>query len=177
MNRVNLMTLPGVVPAKAESPDWLAALRGHLTVIAGGNLLWETLHLPLYTLWQTGTTDAKVFAVLHCTGGDLLIALASLTLALVLVGDRRWPEVGFWRVGALTLLFGLGYTIFSEWLNIVIRASWAYSDWMPVVPILGMEVGLSPLLQWLVVPGLALAWARRSDTVSLAPAAERKNLT
>jgi hypothetical protein len=30
-------------------------------------------------------------------------------------------------------------------LNIVVRRSWAYSDWMPVI--LLMETGLSPLLQ------------------------------
>ena len=53
-----------------------------------------------------------------------------------------------------TLAFGIGYTIYSEWLNVNVRGSWAYSDLMPVVPVI--ETGLAPLLQWVVVPTLAL---------------------
>jgi hypothetical protein len=34
-----------------------------------------------------------------------------------------------------------------------------YTDAMPLVPPLG--TGLSPLLQWLVVPSLGLRWAAR----------------
>jgi hypothetical protein len=48
---------------------------------------------------------------------------------------------------------GVGYTIFSEWLNIVVREAWAYRDIMPVIPII--DAGLTPFLQWLVVPTAA----------------------
>jgi len=54
------------------------------------------------------------------------------------------------------------YTIFSEWLNIVVRASWAYSPLMPVVHLI--NIGLSPLLQWIVIPAAALYAARRAGT-------------
>jgi hypothetical protein len=64
-------------------------------------------------------------------------------------------------VAALTIVLGVSYTIFSEWLNIVMRAAWAYSDLMPVVSLFGFEVGLSPLVQWIVVPSVAFWWARR----------------
>ena len=53
------------------------------------------------------------------------------------------------------IVLGAGYTIFSEWLNVQIRRSWSYTAAMPVLPFLG--TGLTPLFQWLVVPGLALA--------------------
>jgi len=49
---------------------------------------------------------------------------------------------------------GVAYTIFSEWLNVEIRRSWSYTAAMPVLPWLG--TGLTPLLQWVIVPGLAL---------------------
>jgi hypothetical protein len=62
------------------------------------------------------------------------------------------------------LAFGLGYTVVSEWLNIVVRRSWAYSSLMPVVSLFGFGIGLSPLLQWIVVPTLALYAARRATT-------------
>jgi hypothetical protein len=53
------------------------------------------------------------------------------------------------------IMLGAAYTVFSEWLNIDIRRSWSYTAAMPVFPLLG--TGLTPLLQWLVVPGLAFA--------------------
>lgn len=116
--------------------------------------------LPLYTIWRTGSLGEKAFAVLHYTGGDLLIGLSALTVALVLTGDDEWPERGFARTTALTIALGVGYTIFSEWLNIVVRAAWQYSELMPVVPVIG--TGLSPLLQWLLVPTASLYVARRA---------------
>lgn len=144
----------------APMPDWPRALRVYLVTIALGDLAWEAAHLPLYTIWRTGTPGEKAFAVVHCTGGDLLIALACLALALVLAGKPAWPVRTHRRVAVLTTGFGVAYTVFSEWLNIVVREAWAYSDLMPVVPVI--DTGLSPLLQWVVVPWLALHLARRA---------------
>jgi len=142
--------------------DWLRGLRAYLAVTAAGNLVWEALHLPLYTIWRTGTLGENAFAVVHCTLGDLLIALSALALALVLVGDRDWSARRFWPVAAVTVALGVAYTVFSEWLNVVVRASWAYSELMPIVPLPGgFGLGVSPLLQWMVVPLLALGWARQ----------------
>ena len=96
---------------------------------------------------------------------DLPIALAVLAGALVVVGNSAWPIQRSGRVVAVTMTAGLAYTVFSEWLNTEVRRSWAYSDLMPVLPPLG--TGLSPLLQWLVVPAAALwlaFWTGRSRT-------------
>ena len=151
----------GQLPDGHRHPDWLAALRIYFSVIVIGNLVWETAHLPLYTLWNTGSTGGKIFAVVHCTGGDLLIAFGSIAIALISSGDRNWPARRFWPVAAVTLIFGIAYTTFSEWLNIVVRKSWAYSDLMPVIDAFGFHVGLSPLLQWIVIPALAFWRCRR----------------
>lgn len=149
-----------LLPDLSGSPDlWLSALRRYLLFLSGGNLIWEFSHLPLYTLWQEGTAGELIFAAGHCTGGDILIALASLLLALFLMGDGAWPARRYKAVAALTMAFGLGYTIFSEWLNTAVRASWAYSELMPVIP--GLDVGLSPLAQWIVIPLAGFWWARR----------------
>src|SRR5258708_22059563 len=117
--------------------DWLLALRLYLLVVPVANLLWEAAQLPLYTIWKTGMPRELAVAVLHCTGGDVLIALTSLLVALVLVGDRAWPDRNFWRVATLTLFIGVCYTIFSEWPDIVVRGSWAYSPLMAVIPLVG----------------------------------------
>jgi hypothetical protein len=97
------------------------------------------------------------FAALHCTGGDILIAISALVAALVLFGTGQWPERGYPGVAAATIAIGVGYTILSEWLNIEVREAWAYRDLMPVIPV--VEVGLTPIAQWIVLPSLAFWWA------------------
>ena len=145
-------------------PDWLRALRRYLAVSALGNAIWEIAQLPLYTVWREGTPRDKLVALSHCAAGDILIAVSTWALACVIAGDPGWPGEGPRRVAVLTVAFGLAYTGFSEWLNTAVRQTWEYSELMPVVP--GLGLGLSPLLQWLAVPSLAL-WAagrgRRAD--------------
>lgn len=144
----------------AMAGPWLRALRRYVVVAAAGHLVWEFAQMPLYTLWTTGTPRAIVAAALHCTGGDLLIAVSSLVAALLLVGENGWPALRFRSVAALTIANGIAYTVFSEWLNVTVRASWAYSDRMPTLTVGDFELGISPLLQWIVIPVLALRVAR-----------------
>lgn len=59
---------------------------------------------------------------------------------------------------ALSLLIGVGFTIYSEWAN-TLRGSSTYGPLMPVLPWLG--IGLSPFLQWIVLPSVALSTALR----------------
>ncbi len=139
--------------------DWIAALRAYLSATAFLNLLWEAAQLPLYTIWSDGTIREKAFAVVHCTMGDVLIALAALAAALVVAGDHAWPARRWTRVAALTLAIGVAYTAYSEHLNADVRRSWTYSDLMPRLPLLG--TGLSPIVQWVIVPAAALVWVRR----------------
>ncbi|HEY9567843.1 MAG TPA: hypothetical protein VIR38_07125 [Thalassobaculum sp.] len=141
------------------SGEWLSVLRRYLAVIAVGNLAWEFAQLPLYTIWHGGTPREIAFAALHCTGGDVLIAGAALLGALLVAGTGEWPHDRFATVAVLAMLGGLGYTVFSEWLNTEIRASWAYTETMPRLPLIG--TGLAPLAQWIVVPLVAFWWARR----------------
>jgi hypothetical protein len=49
--------------------------------------------------------------------------------------------------------------VFSEWLNTEVRGSWAYSELMPVMPV--VATGFSPVAQWIVIPIGAFWWARR----------------
>jgi hypothetical protein len=147
------------VSGQPTPPRW-RALAAYLVVITTGDFAWETLHLPLYTLWRTGTPSEKVYAVLHCTGGDILIASASLFFAIVIAGDRRWPAGRYWRVAWVAIVIGLVYTMFSEWLNIVGRATWAYTEDMPVLPLFGFNLGLSPVMQWIIVPSVGFCFTR-----------------
>jgi len=131
------------------------ALR-YIPLLGALNLLWEIAHLPFYTLWNEGSPSFIAYAVVHCTIGD--VAIGTLALLIALVATRaRVVETWRWRQVALFLVIpAVGYTAFSEWINTVARAGWAYSALMPVVNLGGFEIGLSPLAQWLVVPPVAL---------------------
>mgnify|MGYP003627711928 CR=1 FL=1 len=153
-----------------DGGNWLGVMRRYLTFIAVANLVWESLQLPLYTIWLEAEAGMMLFAVVHCTAGDILIATATLVLALSLFGSSAWPYTGHRKVVIFTIAMGLGYTIFSEWLNTEVRESWAYSELMPTLPILG--TGLSPIAQWIVIPLAAFWWARLSTPVLLQPIKE-----
>jgi hypothetical protein len=156
--------MPPHLPWYRDRWAWLLIALRFLPWLATLSLAWEIAQLPLYTLWTEATPAYVAFAVLHCTLGDVLIGAAALLVALILV---RGGSVASWRwrwVAALAALFGVGYTVFSEWLNTAILGSWAYAPTMPRIPLGAIDIGLSPVLQWLVVPPLALYLTRRSAT-------------
>lgn len=84
------LTTVGSVPHNGAEIS-LDALRRYFSVIIPANLIWEFAHMPLYTIWKEGSWSEIVFAALHCTGGDILIAMSALMLALMLAG-RGWPQ-------------------------------------------------------------------------------------
>ena len=151
----------------ADRASWLhdpAARRfivlGYLPWLAGLSLVWEVAHLPLYTIWNEASAGYIAFAVGHCTVGDLLIGTASLALTLMVGREERLESWPWMRIAFGTALAGIAYTAFSEWLNVAVLQSWAYSERMPVIALAGMRLGASPLLQWAVIPPLALYMGR-----------------
>jgi hypothetical protein len=141
----------------------VAHLRRYVAASLAGHLIWEIVQLPLYTLWRSETRFGLAWAVVHCTGADLVIAVSALVAGIVLAptsGARR-PTVLNPAAIAIAITGGAAYTVYSEWLNTAVRKSWAYSSTMPVVP--GLGTGLSPLLQWLIVPTVAFWWMARSS--------------
>ena len=145
--------------AATDGRNWLAMLRRYIAASAVLHLAWEALHFPLYTYWRTESWAQIAYDIAHCTLGDVMIATATLVAAIVVAGRSDWPAAVLIRVGALAIVLGAGYTVYSEWLNVVVRKSWAYAAAMPLLPLVG--TGLTPLLQWLVVPAIALAVAAR----------------
>jgi hypothetical protein len=128
----------------------------YLPWLAGLSLAWEIAQLRLYTLWREADAGYIAFAVVHCTLGDVVIGAAALVLALTLC---REGALANWRPGRLaivTALLGVGYTAFSEWMNVTILGSWAYAESMPRIDLGTFELGLAPLAQWLVVPPLVV---------------------
>lgn len=135
--------------------SWLHVIRRYVVFLAAGNLVWEFLHMPLYTLWSEGSPRQIVLSGLHCVGGDVLIGVSAMVAALLIAGSNDWPEKRFQMVAGITLVLGLGYTVFSEWYNVYVAESWTYAPAMPRI----FGVGMSPLAQWIVIPGLAFWWS------------------
>ncbi len=68
------------------------------------------------------------------------------------------------RVAVAAISVGLTYTAFSEWLNVYVRHSWTYAELMPIIP--GTGIGLSPILQWIVVPAAAFVITERTNDLN-----------
>ena len=121
-------------------------------------LLWEIAQFPLYTVWQEGEWSYILYGLVHCTLGDLLILLLAYWLVSLLNRNRHWYIADALLNGFLLVVFGLGYTVYSEIVNVSIKGNWAYTELMPIIP--GIEIGGMPFLQWLLIPPLVL-WLMR----------------
>jgi hypothetical protein len=151
------------VPWFRDRRAWRLIAWRYLPWLAVLNLAWEAAHVRLYTLWAEAEPAYIAFSVAHCTLGDVLIGGLALLLALILSREAVLAEWRWLRIALLTLVFGVGYTIFSEWMNLTVLRSWTYADVMPRLRLGGLEIGLTPLLQWLVVPAVSLYSARATS--------------
>lgn len=120
------------------------------------HLAWEIAQLPFYTLWREASPAFIAWAVAHCTAGDGLIALGTYVAASAAARSVHWPWESPGRGLVVLWVSGLAWTAISEWRHVYDLGSWAYVEAMPTVA----GIGLAPLLQWVVVPGLAL-WCLR----------------
>ena len=132
---------------------------GYLPWLGGLSLAWEIAQLPLYTLWSEASAGTIAFSVAHCTAGDIAIGTAALLMVLVAGRERALSQWRWRRIAVWTALACVAYTVFSEWNNTAVLGSWAYSELMPVLDVAGIDIGWSPLMQWLVLPPLALVLA------------------
>ena len=121
------------------------------------NLLWEIAHVRLYTLWTTTDGMSIAWAILHCSAGDVLIAVAMFALAGIVLRRADWPGLHPWTGGAIVVLGAMGFTAWSEWYNVYRVGNWGYTASMPMI----FGIGLSPLLQWLILPPVMVGAYRR----------------
>lgn len=149
-------------PDVGNSANWLSSIRRYGLFMMVANLVWEGAHVPLYTIWTNEAPPSIAFAVLHCAAGDVAIAFVCLGAALSVLGHPEWPARRYGRVAIAATILGIAYTIYSERVNLE-SGGWAYSDAMPTVSPFG--TGLSPLLQWIVIPITGFALARRGSSV------------
>lgn len=130
-----------------------------LTLALPLEALWELVQIPLYTTWRNSDWGSILYSLAHCTAGDLLILLGCYELVALLTRSRHWVAGCIYPTGGLFVLAGMSYTVYSEIANTGTRA-WQYTEQMPIVPMLG--IGITPLLQWVVIPPILLWLMRRA---------------
>lgn len=126
------------------------------------NYPWELIQVPLYEGMAAAPHWEAVKVCTRATLGDGLIMLVSYWSAAAVVRNRSWVL----RPTAIALLVllstGVAITVLLERLAIVSSDpawGWRYAEAMPLVPVLG--IGLTPLLQWIVLPLLMVWFVKR----------------
>lgn len=125
------------------------------------NFPWEILQAPLFAGMADGPFIDAIRGCAQGTLGDAVIMLFAYWTVSGIDASRDWILRPSGRQLTLFVSVGVVITAVIEWL--AIRGhwvqSWTYSTAMPVVPVIG--VGLSPLLQWIVLPLLLVWFVRR----------------
>ena len=131
------------------------------------NLAWEIAQVRLYTVWAEADGPGIFRALLHCSLGDAVIALVMFALAGIVVQRADWPASRPWAGGAIVVIGAMCFTAWSEWYNVYRAGNWGYAASMPMI----FGIGLSPMLQWLILPPAIVASYRALTPLCLAGAA------
>lgn len=123
------------------------------------HFVWEFVQVPAFAgMADMGHWEA-IKLCLSATIGDVGFALAAFWVASLAARSRDWVlKPGRLPLG-LFLAVGILLTIGFEYYYTNVSLRWSYSELMPLVPPFG--TGLTPILQWLVIPPLVIWLARR----------------
>ena len=126
-----------------------------------GNYPWELVQAPLYV----GMTSVRV-AWWHCfvaSLGDGLLVLGIFAIGWLVLRRPMWFVHPGIRGYAVMVVVGLVMGVTIEWVAVHVLGRWMYTAQMPRLP--GLEVGIVPVIQMLVLPPLILrgvaAWHHR----------------
>ena len=131
------------------------------------NFPWEMLQAPLYRM-ETGSLPAW----LHCLRAsfvDGLLVLLILVLGARVLGRPDWFDRPGGRGHAWTVVSGVIFAAALEWTSVHLLKRWSYEPTMPVMP--GLDIGLVPIAQMLVLPPAIFAVAARLRSFKMRPAA------
>ncbi len=112
------------------------------------NYLWELAQAPLYVgleNWNSVWWHCFVAAL-----GDGILVLLIFVVGWITFRRFHWYVHPNSRALAVTLVTGLFISIGIEWGAIKMLGRWAYTADMPLLP--GLDVGLVPVLQMLLLP-------------------------
>jgi hypothetical protein len=126
------------------------------------NFPWEIIQSPLFEgMASMPHSDAVPYCTRAALGDAGIMVIAFWTVATVSGRGRSWlQQSGPMPIASFTII-GLLITVFIELLATSGRWfwGWTYSSDMPIL--WGVNVGLVPILQWIILPPVAVLLARR----------------
>lgn len=125
------------------------------------NYPWEFLQAPLFDRMADAPHRQAIMICSLATVGDAMIMLMAYWIVSACAANRGWIVVP--RAAQVALFVAVGATITVVIERLVLQGlwirDWRYSASMPVFS--GIGVGLSPVLQWLLLPPLVIWFTRR----------------
>lgn len=133
-----------------------------LTYGIGLHLAWEFAQSPFFAEASL-PFHAIAWARFHCTLAD--VALQSLTFFLTsfALRDPCGPFRPGWPSKLVFILIGVVFTVAGEEYHVRWLQDWYYNTAMPEVP--GLEIGWTPILQWLIIPTLWIGLLRNRSHI------------
>lgn len=131
---------------------------GHITLAALVlNFIWEMVQMPLFENMAFGDQHAIIICF-YATLGDVAIILIFYLGGSVIF--RTWEWISSLTTPRLIFLaiVGLLAAIYFE-TDALRTGRWQYSKWMPLIP--GTDIGIVPLIQLMILPGLSYKLALR----------------
>lgn len=146
-------------PARPEfgALFWLILVYSVFTFVF--QFAWEVLQTPFFVRMPTMSHWAATLICFKATIGDVGIALAAFAAGALRDKRPDWIITPSRGAIAIYLAVGVLITIAFEWYAVYLAHRWAYAELMPLVP--WLRVGLTPILQWLLLPPLILYFVRR----------------
>lgn len=123
------------------------------------HFVWEFIQVPTYAGMAEMPHWEAIKLCMSATFGDVGFALTAFWAACLAARSRDWILRPTRIPSAIFVAVGIVLTVGFEYYYTNVSLRWTYSDLMPLVPPLG--TGLSPLLQWLVIPPLVTWLTRR----------------
>lgn len=136
------------------------------TVAVAFNFPWEMAQSRLFRMDTGGLPQW-----LHCLRASLadgLIVLLILILGAWILGRLEWFRRPSGRGYAWMLASGAIFAVALEWTMVHILRRWSYEPAMPLLP--GLDIGLVPIAQMLLLPPAIFAVAARLHGFAVRPA-------
>ena len=114
------------------------------------NFAWEVLQGPLYEGYVYDIQHIS-FCALAAVADAIMVLLLYLGFALVYNKNPFWAhKLTILRIAVVVMAGGIGAILIE--MRHLSEGNWAYAESMPIIPI--VNVGLSPVLQFMVLPVL-----------------------
>ncbi len=113
------------------------------------NYIWEIAQMPAFLDGMTRPFRTGLrFSAIHCfvpTLGDIVVAGVTYLIGWTIHGTSGWIQHLGWRDVALVSVVLILLATNIELVNVYVLQQWAYSELMPIVPII--RIGLLPMVQ------------------------------